>query len=363
MRLDDADWDDIEAVLTGAGETLAIVAPNFEERSLYFAERLLALHLRLRTQGTPVKKLNWLVLTFQGVPEGSLLDGVKGTHANRGWTAAASEATGEVIHRLVPYPVEAERMRGLLRTSLRLFPTPDDVIIDFTSVPRPILTSLMEGLASGTLLSRNVSPYLAYSWARSYPEAAAFEDYGRPKGSFSDSTVEELLEGIQHLELVVTTGTSIHEAHSVLGELEQRRGTFTSNVRVVNFINRANLAESWRQLTNHQSLLTDATNQGWRVEYAFTVRHVLDHVNRAWVSATDVSKDGRGPVGLLVAPFGPKPISVGVQLMMADLRQVDPAARMDVLRTSESQYLSVYSLGASDCSLFRCQDIIPRAES
>jgi len=245
-------------------------------------------------------------------------------------------------------------MRGLLQSSLRSLPvSPDRVIIDFTSIPRPILTALMEGLASGELLRRDISPYLGYTWARAYPEVSAFEDYGRPKGAFSDSTVDELLEGIAHLELVVTTGTSIHEAHAVLGELDRRRGHLTARVRIVNFMNHANLSESWRQLTNHQALL-DAS-KGWQVEYAFSVRHVLARVNRAWLGAQEAERAGRGPVALLVAPFGPKPISVGVQLLMADLRRTSTAARLEVLRSSESQYLSVYSLGASDCSLFHYQ--------
>ena len=41
MRLDDANWEELSEVLKRPGDTLAIIAPNFESRSMLFAQRLL----------------------------------------------------------------------------------------------------------------------------------------------------------------------------------------------------------------------------------------------------------------------------------------------------------------------------------
>lgn len=358
MNLRETSTGSLRTALCGDQVLSVVVAPNFEQRSIGVIEWLLSNRAQLMEEGATLRPLNWLVLTFQGRNSPGFLDGVKGNHARKAMEMLVAEGFNETArHRSLPYPIDEDLLVSEIRAQLGGLGEAHEVLIDFSAIPRNVLFRLMRALSQGRLephIARGAELTLAYCWAKGYPEVGNLELIGEIRGQFERRALSEFVSDSDYCELVVLAAGSVHDAYSALASVEQLSRSAQVAVTVIYLVRDENLRESWRQLRNHHGLLHDTTT-GWEIDFAFNITHVLDIMQQRMERAAREARQGR-TVRVAAAVFGPKPAAVGTQMLVESFRGMGEAEHLsfslDIFNSMGSQYLSVYSLGVGDLSVY-----------
>lgn len=359
MKLHELDHRRLRELLIGTDPLLVIAAPNFEQRSRGVVERILATRVRLSDDGFQVRPIEWLLVTFQGAGGANFLDGVKGNMARETQTDILSESKSDHVEFcLIPYPLDEQSLILYLRGGLHGLTVPEVVIIDFSAIPRNILFKLVVAMSRDALVPHihgDDQVYLTYCWATHYPQMGNLELVGETRGQLSRQPLSSFVEGSDYCEVTVLNAGAVHDAYAALTSVEPITLTGDTSITTVYFVHNFNLRESWRQLHNHHGLLRQA-GAGWQVEYAFTVNHVLDIVERSAECALIEARKGRRAV-FAAANFGPKPVVVGTQMIVENIMYQASRENLkldaDLFNSMGTQYLSVYSLGVGHVSVFR----------
>lgn len=334
-----------------------ILAPNFEERSTRCCDDLLKLIHLERKQGSLVE-IHWIVFTLQGRHSPSFLDAIKAVNVRRVIRALVREGHGEQInHKIIEYPIDHRRFISELVLLMREITSIDQLIVDYSAIPRNLLSALIEEVAvSGTPRS-SFPPVgkvaLLYAWAQSYPKAAP-ELLGEVVGHFSRLPPRDLLSGCDHAEVVIFAAGTTHDAFSLIESVRINGMGNQTGIHLVNFMHNNNLLESRLKLRNHYAILRDAPMEGVQVRYVFTVRHALAYMRDVAQVCGQATEEGLRSL-LAFGSFGPKPLAVAAQFVVQEYKDKYnnvPDVRADVLNSRGSQYLSPYSLGAGGITVF-----------
>ena len=358
MRLNECDNDAVRGLIrdTSAGLLVVLVAPNFELRSLRLCELILEEIAVARKDGVPVREIRWLIVTLQGRHAHNSLDSVKASYAYRCLDWLSVLARQDVRHEVWEYPVTSARLETLFLSLLGDW-RPVTLLADFSALPRNVLFKLLQTLdrhgsrTAGLAAVQQV--FLAYSWARSYPDSGSLEAVGNVTGHFSEVSLSDFLRNCEYANIVLVTSGSVHDSFSVINSVAEVRNGRDLTRQVVTFMNSRNFSESWKQLRNHYTILDRSAAEGWIQSYAFSIRQALALFERAANAAIKrgVGMDSR----LALCTFGPKPLAVGAQLIVEDVRRqalIGRRVSADLFNSHGSQYLSTYSIGAGAVSVF-----------
>ncbi|GAA1033701.1 MULTISPECIES: hypothetical protein [Amycolatopsis] len=350
---------------TSHARVMIILAPNFEERSTHCCTELIELFEGLDQDGS-TSEIHWIIFTLQGRHSPTFLDAIKAVNVRRVVQAlSGGQHRGRVAHKIIEYPIDPGRFLGELALLMRGLPCIDQLIVDYSAVPRNLLSALIEEVAASSS-NRGRFPKvrkvaLLYAWADNYPKAAGPELLGEVVGHFSSLPLRSLLEERDHAEVVIFAAGTTHDAVALL---EALRGNGMGNqigIHLVNFMNSDNLLESRLKLRNHYTILRDAPLQGVQVRYVFTVRHALAYMRDVAAICSQASDEGLRTL-LAIGSFGPKPLAVAAQFVVqehAEQHGTTSEVRADVLNSRGSQYLSPYSLGARDITVFEYHSTDP----
>jgi len=361
MRMSTYSLDGFFSQLTLSERPLVVVvAPNFEDRSMSFLKRFVD---RVSVDQGDVR---WLMFTLQGPHIQQLLDAIKARNARRCWQLLEEHRPQSArLHEVVQYPTEIERFVHRLASHIADLDAEVDLLIDYSSIPRRLLTQLL-GRIAGTgpvesKLYRVRDLWLSYTWADSYPDAIKDEFIGDIVGNYSRDSLESLMNGKEMVELIIFLGGSVHEVSATL-EIA-RRANLGNNLKIVLVVyyGDVNHGNSDWVLRNHHKILRDEfSKDASSVRFVYSIEDVVSFLNASVRQSACLAKGNRGLFA--IAPFGPKPISVAAHFALDTYRGLaagaGPAAsNCEMLTISGSQYLSVYSLGESVGHLFRIEDV------
>ncbi|MEA3063260.1 MAG: hypothetical protein QOJ94_3041 [Sphingomonadales bacterium] len=359
MSLHVVDYRGVAADLSAlTGDIVVIIAPNFEERSTAMPKRLIRDFKKANIQRSRVR---WFVLTIQGSHSPEILDAVKAIYTRKviGRLVDAGYPLERVHHQVVAYPMASEKFTSLLARSFRLLDGPLNLIIDFSALPRNLLSTLLTQVASSgppaAALPNVRTAWLVYANAKLYPDGSGPEFVGNIIGNFTGIPLRELLEHKTHADIVLLAGGSGHDAFEVLDIVRSTKLGNQIRLHVVNYISDTNLHESHRKLRHHYGLLAEAQRLGADIRYIFSVRHALEFMRQTARRCASVRNSGFSTL-FAVAPFGPKPFAVAAHFvrqeylgMLTDREYLEA----DVLNSSGTQYLSLYSMGVGPPLAFR----------
>lgn len=337
-------------------QVMIILAPNFEERSVHCCRELLDM---IDAESTKAR-ISWIVLTLQGRHSPTFLDAIKAVNVRRvlGLLHESGHAN-DLDHRTLEYPMDQGKFISELALLIRGIAAIDELIVDYSALPRNLLSALIEEVEASSGGARKFprvkSVSMLYAWAVAYPKASGPELLGEVVGHFSRLPLRSLLEGRDHAEVVIFAAGTTHDAFSLLESLRGHGMGNQIGIHLVNFMHTDNLLESRLKLRSHYTLIRDAPQQGVQVRYVFNPRHALAYMRDVAKVCVQASEDGARSL-LAIGSFGPKPIAVAAQFVAQELRRIHGAltdVQADVLNSRGSQYLSPYSLGAGDISAYR----------
>lgn len=355
MKFGEAELGRLEEVLANTQATLAIIlAPNFEDRSVHCCHELVRAIARTEAAKS---RVHWIVLTLQGPAVTEILDAMKAINTRKVMEILEDAGFENVQHKVVDYPISPDKFASLTSRLFRPLRGCDDLIVDFSALPRNLLSSLLKQVSvAGTQeasFPRVRKVWLIYSWAKAYPETAP-EFLGEVVGQFSNEPLRNLLSDKTHAEILIFTCGSAYDAYSAMESARESGLGNQTGIHLVNFIHNQNFHQSHLQLRNHYGILREGLNHGADIRYVFTVRHALAYMRD--IAALCASHRARGNRTLFaIGSFGPKPLAVAAHFVRQEyLASINDRSLVecDVLNSNGTQYLSPYSLGAAGISLF-----------
>jgi hypothetical protein len=359
MTLQVVDYSRVASDLSALeGDIVIIVAPNFEERSTAITRRLIR---ELKKNNIRRSRVRWFVLTIQGNHSPEILDAVKSIYTRKviDRLLFAGYSPERVHHQMVAYPMASERFTSLLARSFRSLGGPLSLVIDFSALPRNLLSTLLTQVAASgspaAALPNVTNAWLVYANAKSYPDTSGPEFVGNIVGNFTGIPFRELLEHKTHADIVLVAGGSGHDAFEVLDIARSTKLGNQIRLHVVSYISDSNLHESHRKLRHHYGLLAEAQRFGADIRYIFSVRHALEFMRQTARRCASVRNAGYSTL-FAVAPFGPKPFAVAAHFVRQeylDMLAHREHLEADVLNSSGTQYLSLYSLAVGPPLAFR----------
>ncbi len=353
MALSEIGQEDLARTLRGGERLAVLLAANYEERSLAALRWLIGVTQKPFLAERSERIAVGLLSLRSKSPLGLLGDT---SAANQAMAIAALNRAG-LPHKLftLTYPEPDPReIKQALGELFKLFGPPDGpcrLVWDISALPRGLIVDILE-LLCGSEWQENYPvkaiTYL-YAWAGHYPNRDYPESVGKVKGQITGRDLGDLIEqhaGENSTAIVVTCGEG-HDASQTYEELLRDRITR----HVYFFFYRDDPLTSLHCLRANQELLSQARRRHDRFEYLFSPADVsrrLEHV------ASNVATRPGG--FFVVAPFGPKPLTVAAYLAVAkcrhDWRKKRRTSVADVLLMPRSQYTSVYSLGVRSLSAY-----------
>lgn len=355
MKFGEAELGRLEEVLANSQATLAIIlAPNFEDRSVHCCHELVRAIARTEAAKS---RVHWIVLTLQALAVTEILDAMKSINTRKVMEILVNAGFKNIQHKPVPYPISPATFANLMSQLFRAVNGCNDLIVDFSALPRNLLTSLLEQVsvagAQEAALPRVRKIWLIYSWAEAYPETAP-EFLGEVIGQYSNAPLRTLLSDKTHAEIVIFTGGSSYDAYSAMESAHESGLGNEIGVHLVNFVHNQNFHLSHLKLRNHYGVLREGLKRGADIRYVFTVRHALAYMRD--IAALCSSHREKGYETLFaIGSFGPKPLAVAAHFVRQEyLARINNRllVESDVLNSKGTQYLSPYSLGSAGITLF-----------
>lgn len=362
------DIEDFQMVinrLVDSGEVCKfLVAPNFEERSKYLARYL--------CENDFVDKMNstWSILTLQGKNPHEIMDIIKARNSNQVFQILASKyphSTEKIRYAELGYPSLPEAVRRILSDLLGADLKDSILVVDISCIPRNLLWTLLQLLNGAgdfqTGFPRPKEIYLVYSWAHDYSSYVGSETIGDIVGNTAKEPVHKLVEDAESIDAVVCTSGNTQDAFRTIDLISNVFERREVNIELVHFIRPRGVKISMRHLQMHQDLLRRTKSED-RVtnNFIFGADHALKYFREKAAAGLDKLKNRRQH-RLLFAPFGPKLLSVLAQFVsneyINEIKSIPavvnfltethtpPDNCVQVVNSSGTQYLSLYSLGVS----------------
>jgi hypothetical protein len=347
-----------ENLIRGTGPVAVIVAPNFEVRSKASCERLIK---DFRAAGIASTRLHWFLLTLQGSHAPEILDAVKSVHTREviSRLRKAGYQETQITHATIPYPIMPDRFTSLVARLFRRFEDSMVLVVDYSALPRNLLSILLSQIRESgrpeAAFPKVQTVWLTYTWATNYPDSSGPEFVGSIVGQYSGLPLRELLQGKTHADIILVTGGSGHDAFEVLDVMREARLGNQIKIQLLNFISDENFHESHRKLRHHYGLVQEAKLIGADIRYVFSIRHALHFMRQTALSCASRRNSGSATL-FAISPFGPKPLAVAANFVREEylaLLEERSFVEADVLNSSGTQYLSLYSLGAGASTAFQ----------
>jgi hypothetical protein len=341
---------------SATGSVVLITMPNYETRST-FALRNIAPELRKLAVDKLRGRILLIRLGLRGEGPKDVLKELSESQSNQ---------TSELLQTIearkaeinVRYPIlDENRLIGDLRRTFGMVTRSYDVYIDISCMPRRVvLTLLTELLGRGNGVRQDInSVTVLYTWADRYPGLIYPESYGVSDTFFSGSMMRAF-EASLSTSAVIFAGGPGYESRLVYEQLTDPQWEDKVRSRRIFFLMyRDNPMQSLNDLIANQQLLREAALHGDAIEFCFSP---ADASRRLAETVSEViSQDNLGRHLFLIAPFGPKPLTVAAFDAVLNYRReigrrgVD--AEADIVLMSRTQYTSVYSIGARQFSGYR----------
>lgn len=334
----------ISSVGTRKRPLLFLVAPNYEPRSVEAPIRLAPELSQLGVQFAVG------VLQLQAQAERvEPLEDLK----NLGKTLllqSLHECQVEPIMETVQYPdgyspVGFQRFITELAESTG--PNPD-ILLDISALPRRILVTAFRTVRDLQVKGALGCLYVAYTWAEDYPSPTQPFEVGTLKAVELDCLLSDLVSEkgkvCKECWALVLPGRQGFDGRQLVDQLPPTR-----HVQVLAFLNRNKLLRSLDMLRANVSILVD---RAFSVGYYLTLREAHSKLLN-WAATVPVQRD----TAYLVAPFGPKPLifcAIEAVDMVREriIEQRAENSRADMVQLSGHHYVSTYSEGIGDLSLF-----------
>lgn len=349
-----------ELVAEGGAPVLFVVAPNFEDRSVYSAEWMsphVADSSRFAVQ----------VLWLQTPGVDDIFDQIK---------ADNRDAVSTIFRRLKEKNrLEVTRIdlpaAGVNTPLARCRSLADGLgggvtlVLDISSLPRTLVRHLLDGFirerseASG--LQRYARIICLYTSAGDYPVGADSDMIGGVIGYFTKKNIHSLISDAGVLDAAVSLAGTGHDSAQTLDALWEHGLPARTSISGLVLLNRENFVYSYKRLAHTAWVLNRARQYDTEVIYSFeiadVVRHVFERTDLAVRSHREyLLSGGEGMPTFLIGGFGPKPI--GLAALLAGMRyrrlmeSLNLVATVDVLQVRGWQYTTRYSHGSGSLKAF-----------
>jgi len=339
----------LERIESSSRSIAIVIAPNFEERSISFVKRLLN---RLADNKEARSKIWWFMITLQGDHPPQILDAIKARNAQRCWKLIEKNSPESFrAHEILLYPAESRSLGYRLDSFFREMDEEFDLIIDYSSIPRSLLTQILNEVSSSYKSSARLADatelYLTYTWADGYPQNTRTEFVGEIMGHYSQTNLEKLIANKDLVDIVVFSGGNVHDVAATMELLYRSILGKNLSVSLCILLNDVNMSISQENMrNNYKTLLDTFSRDSSSIRFVFSVDDAYEFLSSFVSKSLCNTEPGRGFLG--IAPFGPKPVGVAAHFALTQYASSNPGAKRgdyDILTVSDAQYLSVYSLG------------------
>ena len=248
----------------------------------------------------------------------------------------------------IEYPLkDLGIIQTLLESSLRFIPSPIDLLLDISCMPRELILAILDNVIKINKSYKIFNSILAiYVWAKRYPCISYPQAIGLPRGYINRGIdLGDILRQrkVENIILVIFPGSQGFEGKQVYDAFAEFRG----ERYVLFFVNRN---DPWSSLPTHwanQSLVQASQRDDTFIEYYFTISDGMRHLKNILQKAKEKSE------GFFIAPFGPKPLTIGSFLIIREFLNLKKETSIaDIILLSSFQYTSTYSIGVSETSIF-----------
>jgi hypothetical protein len=185
---------------------------------------------------------------------------------------------------------------------------------------------------------------IVYNWASEYPPLAYPETSGSVAGAFRARSPADLLRSSEAGKVIVFVAGNGYDA-----ELTYQEALSPSIARhVVAFLYNGDVFTSLSALRANYSLVSGARHRGDDYVSVFSPSHASRYLQRV-VDVALTEQRHFSQYAFLIAPFGPKPLTVAAFLAWARFHRFStgPTVRIssDIVLETGARYASVYSVG------------------
>ncbi|WP_120635262.1 hypothetical protein [Ruegeria sp. EL01] len=362
-------------MLDESSSFVAILAPNFEDRSLAVAEDI-CIHKNEKTN-----RLILGVITLQGKEEYDARDLIKARNCNRcvrnlelaGFTLGAN-----LHHQSLENPIVEADLRQLF-TTLEKGIGEYNLVIDVSGLPRTFLWRLLDYVDNGELHTRPGSRaqqiYLIYNWAESYSDLLEHESVGEVVDHVRQEPIADVISRYSSADVVLFGSGSTQSAFHVLGTVKKNAPVRDVELEFISFLRPNRFGLFWDSAIRQQELFSSTTLQD-RVSksFVFDEEHALYWLRDLASRSLDRLSDRKDHLFAIV-PGGPKIISIISQFVVSEyLRKIELDFDFGKIGSGEEvtkrryaavgghgrgQYLSLYSFGVS--GEFSCLEVTNEA--
>jgi hypothetical protein len=228
-----------------------------------------------------------------------------------------------------------------------------NIVIDITCLPKALMYALFELIYSDTftneLAERLDKIIVIYTTSGSYPSSRYAQVVGTPVGYFRNEGLASLLNGKDKVEAVIFPGFEGFDSAAVFEALT--RNCTRLKTRLVFFIDGHNFVKVQRSMIANQLLIHLASQRrDSYIDYCFSF---FDGMEMIISVADDFARQSTssGEKLFLIAPFGPKPLTLASWIAYKRLNLFGVNA--EIAHVSGFQYTSVYSIGKGNVLAFQ----------
>jgi hypothetical protein len=245
-------------------------------------------------------------------------------------------------------------LRAQFAEWLRMYKASWALILDISCMPRALILEMLDVLyALEWSKECGISEViLLYTWAAGYPELGHPVSMGSIRGHFTNQSLDALTSNRRLVTAVSFTSGNGYDASLLCEQLQDK----DTKRHWVFLLSRDDPMTALEYMTRNQQLIIDGNAGADSRMFVFTpvdawrrLKGLLDNM----VSSLDKSSAW----SCVIAPFGPKPLTVaaflGVRHIWDMKGRSSPSGLADVLVMSQGfRYSSVYSLEARDTSVY-----------
>lgn len=355
----------VDSILSAGRNLLFLVSPNFEDRSTRTTDWLAP---ELAKYPDRHSKIFFNVVSLQGAHPPEMLDVIKSENVSQVLTTLVKHSIPHK-HQVLTHPIPDPRsFYSDVEGHLREMGQPIDLIIDISCFPRRILFHLLNFLFSISPTSGLGAPkleniYFLYTWADRYPTGLAPEFVGEIKSYLSGKSFREMLLNTDEAHVCIFTSGTSYDANLAY---EQTLSGVNANISRTIFVlmQKTNVLQSLKHVYAHHFLITEArSTKKDGIEFVFSPVDAAFRLQKTVEGLVDRHVTQQRSL-FAVAPFGPKPLGLVAYLAVAHYQTLlamknSHEPKGDIIYMSGAQYMSVYSIGWRETSIYKIPEESP----
>jgi hypothetical protein len=326
--------------LIGESESIFIVAPNYEPRSVLGMPDLISV---LKSLNGKVRGNVWTLQADQNRVEP--LEYLKKMNVGEVWKLLGGAPGITAKQETIPYPeggVESYIV-SVLGAATQPWSEEACLIIDISTFPRKMIVAILKaafGLIRGARIGRL---FLLYAWAQGYPRAPYAAEEGGLKIMETGRRLNDEIRAGTNVYCTIFCGRQGFDAKQLMEALPPNAET-----QIYVLINRLDLTSSLHMLRSNSTVISSGGSRTINFYLSMQSAHemMMERANRYQPGAHDL---------FLVAPFGPKPLTVATFCSLERIRskmQHNIECEVGTVALTGHQYNTTYSLGFSRWEVF-----------